>query len=159
MSYHLQGGFAAVPMGTVQNPASVPPTPGDTLPFSPQGLIPVSTGTGWQTVPLSSVQALGTLATGTTTFNCGLYNLFTLTCYGGAMTFAFNNIQVGQTITMYITGEASAAVTWPSSFSWCGIIATPAVSASAPVLTSAVLTIVEITCVAAGTYIGEYITS
>ena len=159
MAYQLQGGFAPTPMGTVQNPAVTPTTPGDTLPFSPQGLIPVSTGTGWTTVPLASVVALGTLATGTTTFNCGLYNLFTLTCYGGAMTFAFSNIQVGQTITLAITGAASAAVTWPGTFSWCGIVATPAVSASAPVLTSAVLTMVAVTCTSVGNYIGEYITS
>ncbi len=159
MSYNLQSGFKSVPMGTVQNPASVPPTSGDTLPYSPQGLIPISTGTGWQTVPIASVSALGTLPTGTTTFNCGLYNFFTLTCYGGTMTFAFSNVQVGQVITLAITGASSAAVTWPGTFSWCGIIATPAVSASAPVLTAAVLTMVSVTCTSPGNYIGEYITS
>ena len=62
-------------------------------------------------------------------------------------------------ITLAITGAGSAAVTWPGTFQWCGIIATPAVSASAPVLTTAVLTIVNITCVSLGNYIGEYITS
>ena len=158
MSYNLQSGFQSVPMGIVQNPASVPPTPGDTLPFSPQGLIPVSTGTGWQTVPLSSVSALGTLATGTTTINCGLYNYFTLTCYGGAMTFAFANIQVGQTIEMFITGAGSAAITWPGTFSWIGLTATPAASSSAPVVTAATV-LVAITCTSVGNYVGSYITS
>ena len=148
-------------MGTTQSVGVVPPTPGDILPFSQAGAVPTATGSGWimQLGPTYSVQAMGTLATGTTTFNWGQYNLFTLTCYGGAMTFAFANVAVGQSVTLAITGAASAAVTWPTTFQWCGVIATPAVSASAPVLTSAVLTVVNITCISPGNYIGEYVTS
>jgi len=148
-------------MGTVQSVGLVPATLGDTLPFTVAGTVPTATGTGWAMVlaPVNSVLAMGTLATGTTTFNWGLYNYFTLTCYGGSMTFAFSNVTPGQSITMAITGAGSAAVTWPGTFSWVGVIATPAVSAAAPVLTGAVLTVVNITCTSLGNYIGEYITS
>ena len=89
MSMNLQNP-PGVPMGTVQTPGAVPPVAGDTLPYAIAGTIPMANGAGWQMVPIFSVQALGTLATGTTTFNCALYNFFTLTCYGGSMTFALS---------------------------------------------------------------------
>ena len=147
-------------MGTVQS--STTPL-GDTLPYTLDNGVPMATGTGWQIglTPAYSVAALGTLATGTTTLNCSLFNYFTFTCYGGAMTLAFGNIQIGQSIKLLITSAASAAITWPGSFTWVGILIAPAVSNSAPVLTSGGpnVTEVTITCTSIGNYVGVYITN
>ena len=146
-------------MGTVQTTGVLPAPNADILPFALAGSVPMANGAGWQMnlMPVFSVSALGTLATGTTTFNWAQYNYFTLTCYGGAMTFAFSNVTPGQMIKLLITGAASAAVTWPTTFTWIGITSAPAVSASAPVLTAVQQTEVEIVCTSAGNYVGKYI--
>ncbi len=136
---------------------------GDTLPYTLDNAVPMATGTGWQMglTPAYSVAALGTLATGTTTLNCSLFNYFTFTCYGGAMTLVFGNIQIGQSIKLLITSAVSAAVTWPGTFTWIGVVIAPAVANVAPVLTSAGpnVTEVTITCTSAGNYVGFYITN
>src|SRR5208337_3723494 len=87
-------------MGVIQSPS----TPaGDTLPYS-AGMSPVGTGAGWLMMPDGQGLpiALGTLATGTTNLNCALYNYFSFTCYGGAMTLVFQNMLVGQQIQLLI---------------------------------------------------------
>jgi len=150
------------PMGGQQMGVLITPTNpgGDTLPFAVANTVPMATGASWmmQLLPCYNVLALGTLATGTTTFNWAASNYYTLTCYAGAMTFAFSNVQPGQSIRMFITGAGSAAITWPSTFTWIGLTAAPAASAVAPVVTSATV-LVDITCTTLGNYIGSYITS
>ena len=145
-------------MGVIQSPS----TPaGDTLPYS-AGMSPVGTGAGWLMMPDGQGLpiALGTLATGTTNLNCALYNYFSFTCYGGAMTLVFQNMLVGQQIQLLITGAGSAAITWPSTVAWVGVgSATDGVHV-APTVTS-LTTWVMVTCTALGTsptYTGIYIT-
>ncbi len=147
-------------MGTAQAAGTVPAGLGDILPFTLAGAVPTATGAGWamQLPPVYSVSALGTLATGTTTLNWAAYNYFTLTAYGGAFTLAFSNVSVGQQIQLFVTGAGSAAATWPSGITWIGLTSAPAASSSAPVLTANTV-LITLTCTAANTFVGSYITS
>ncbi len=159
------------PMGTVQSTGVVPATPGDTIPYTLAGSVPTATGTGWaaQLTPIYNVTALGTVSTGTITLNWAQSNLFTLTLPNSTgPTFAFSNVTVGQSIQMIITvgGTSSTIVAWPSGFTspgaWIGTLTgTGGASSSAPAvgITAGLVIAVEITCIAAGTYIGEYLTN
>ncbi len=159
MNTNLQFPGANVPGGAVMGQLITPNTPGgDTLPFSPTGAVPTATGSGWQMSlpPNFQVQALGTLATGTTTLNCGVANYFTLTAYGGSFTLALANAYVGQMIAVQITGAGSAAATWPSTMTWIG-----SGSAAAPTLTAnTTLVFLIVTALGASpTYTGFYLTN
>src|SRR5271166_1565055 len=114
---------AAVQGATVQAAADVNPV---------LGFSAVGNGRNWVATPgvfNGALNAMGTLVTGTTYFDWTSYGIFTLTCYGGSMTFSFYQTSataapytpsVGQTIMMIITGTGSAAVTWPSTVTWVG---------------------------------------
>ena len=135
------------------------------------GFSAVGNGRSWVGTPgvmNGAINAMGTLATGTTYFDWTSYGIFSLTCYGGAMTFSFNasstatvaSPSLGQTILLVITGAGSAAITWPSTISWIGVGTSGAGVHAAPTVTS-VTTYVLLTCTATGsapTYTGLYIT-
>ncbi len=149
------------PMGVVQSTGVAPATPGDTLPYTLAGAVPTATGAGWasQLTPITNPVSLGTLtgSGATTTLNWAANNFFIFTAPASAFTLAFSNVTVGQTITIIATGVASGVPTWPTVSPWIGVIATPAVSASAPALASAAVWWITITCTAAGVYAGTYI--
>ena len=135
------------------------------------GFSAVGNGRNWVGTPgcfNGAINAMGTLATGTTYFDWTSYGIFSLTCYGGAMTFSFNasstatvaSPSLGQTILLVITGAGSAAITWPATVSWIGLGTTGSGVHAAPTVTS-VTTYVLLTCTAVGsspTYTGMYIT-
>ena len=141
------------------------------------GFSAVGNGRNWVGTPgvmNGAVNNLGTLATGTTNIDWTAAGIYTLTCYGGAMTFQFATTataslaaasqvlspSLGQTIMLIITGAGSAAITWPTTISWVGEGTSGAGVHTAPTVTS-VTTVVYLTCTAVGsapTYLGLYIT-
>ena len=73
------------------------------------------------------------------------------------------SFDLGQLIVIQVTGTAGVTVAWPTTITWVGVIATPAVSNAAPVLTGAgVTTLIWLVCTGTGsapTFTGFYITN
>lgn len=144
---------------------------------APQGFSAVGMGGWWTALPTPSYAfaALGTLGL-TGNIDWSLAGYYTLTLTGSdtlVLTFATTSTAgnaaaaqipsytLGQTIKLWITGAASAVITWPTTINWVGVIATPAVSAAAPVFGAGVNVEVTLTCTGTGSapqFNGTYLT-
>ena len=115
------------------------------------------------------VQALGVVTTAAN-LDWTAAGYFTLTTTSGqnlTITFGIGSSTgassptQGQLIKVRVTGAGTPTITWPSTITWVGIIATPAVSAAAPLVVNAVALDITLVCTLGGsapTFDGTYIT-
>jgi len=115
------------------------------------------------------VQALGVVAA-TANLDWTQAGYFTLTTTSGTnLTITFGtgsatgvpSATQGQLVKVRVTGAGTPTITWPGTVTWVGIIATPAVSASAPLVVNGVALDITLVCTLGGsapTFDGTYIT-
>ncbi len=115
------------------------------------------------------IQALGTVTTAANMdwTQAGYFTLtttsgqnLTITFGTGSATGISSPVQ-GQFVKVRVTGAGTPTITWPSTVTWVGIIATPAVSNAAPLVVNAVALDITLVCTQGGsapTFDGTYIT-
>ncbi len=159
--------------GTVTSPAVGGVTVQDPADTSPSvGLSVVGNGRYWSASPSPNyvISALGTVTTAVN-IDWTSAGYFSLTLTGsdtcvmmfgiGSSTGALS-ASLGQVIKIRLTGAASAAITWPSTITWVGVLAsTGGASGSAPTIAANTydITLVCTQTGSAPTFDGTYITS
>ncbi len=159
--------------GTVTSPAVQGVTVQDPADTSPSTGMGVTGANGkWVLDPGQSfvISALGTVTTAANLdwTQAGYFSL-TLTgsdtcvvTFGTGSSTGALSASLGQMIKIRLTGASSAAVTWPSTITWVGLLTgTSGASASAPTVSAANVIDITLVCTATGsapTYDGTYIT-
>ncbi|MGO9110669.1 MAG: hypothetical protein ACLP9L_15725 [Thermoguttaceae bacterium] len=159
----ISGTVASAPVQgvTVQDPADQ---------STPAGFGVVANGMRWtaSSGPNFSFAALGVLAA-TGNLDWSLASYFTLTTTAGTnltLTFGLTgalttaSYTLGQMIKVRVTGAGTPTITWPATITWCGITATPAASASAPLVVNGAQIDITLVCTGAGsvpTFDGFYL--
>ena len=128
--------------------------PADTQ--APLGYSPLSNGESWIGAAATGVNVgAAVTATATTTLDWSTTGFFQVNYPATtlAVTYAFSNVMIGQTIRVITTQGSSSAstVTWPSGIVWAGG------GAGVPTASTSAVDIATITCIALGSYIGRVV--